>query len=74
MNKIFIRMIKKYQVNWSPKLSSRGVQCIYHPTCSEYAIKQFQRRNTLFAIALSILRLLSCNPINAYIKINKICS
>ncbi len=58
MKRLIIKLIKKYQSyskNTAPK-------CRYKPTCSQYAIDAYQKRNFFYATLLSIWRILRCNP------------
>ncbi|MEX0616323.1 MAG: membrane protein insertion efficiency factor YidD [Candidatus Woykebacteria bacterium] len=65
MKKTLIWAIKKYQALISPLL---GVQCIYYPTCSQYTIETLEEQPVFIALPKILTRILSCNPINAYIK------
>jgi len=71
MKKIFIFLLRKYQKSISPFLKKNGYRCLFNPTCSEYAFLCLKRYNLLKAFLLIIGRLLSCNPINAYLKNNR---
>lgn len=66
-----IKAIKSYQNNISPFLSKTGFHCIYKQTCSEYAISCFESFKPSKALILTCVRILSCNPINHYIKLQK---
>ncbi len=72
MKSYFIKLIKKYQRDWSPKLQERGVKCLFDPSCSNYAIHTLNKYWLLKAVILIIYRLLSCNPINAHLKSRKL--
>lgn len=37
--------------------------CIYLPTCSEYAIEAVKTRGIVVGVALSVARVLRCNPL-----------
>lgn len=39
-----------------------GEVCKYYPSCSRYALEAYQKRNFCTATALTIWRLLRCNP------------
>lgn len=70
--KIILEMlIKKYQNTVSFVLKRHGYRCLYEPTCSQYALDTLEKISLLKALPLIILRLLSCNPVNAYIKSNQ---
>lgn len=36
--------------------------CRFTPTCSEYAIEAFRKRGFIVGLALSVWRVLRCNP------------
>ena len=72
MKNLMIKAIKKYQVTLSPKLHERGVRCLFDPSCSQYAINVLETHNVIIGLALIVYRLLSCNPINASMKRNKL--
>lgn len=69
MNNFLIDSIKKYQTTLSPQLQKHGVECIFKPSCSQYAVDVLEKYNIFKAIPLIIYRLLSCNPINAHLKL-----
>ncbi|MBI4084400.1 MAG: membrane protein insertion efficiency factor YidD [Candidatus Levybacteria bacterium] len=68
MKKFLVAIIKGYQANISPFLKKRGIQCLYRPTCSQYAVECLERYSLPKAFALAGLRLLGCNPIHALIR------
>lgn len=39
-----------------------GQVCRYYPSCSRYALEAYQQRGFLIGLALTIWRLLRCNP------------
>lgn len=39
--------------------------CRFYPSCSEYALWQFRKRNFFVAFVLSAWRILRCNPYNS---------
>jgi putative membrane protein insertion efficiency factor len=39
-----------------------GDVCRYHPTCSEYGLGSLQQHGVLFGSALTVWRILRCNP------------
>ncbi|MFA6118480.1 MAG: membrane protein insertion efficiency factor YidD [Parachlamydiales bacterium] len=59
MKKIFIFLIRTYQLVISPHLKHR---CRFTPTCSEYALQAFQKYSILKAFFLIIKRIVRCNP------------
>jgi len=69
MKYIFIQLIKLYQDKLSPVLG-KG-KCLFSPTCSCYALEVLEKYNVLTSITLISFRLLSCNPINAYLKLKR---
>ena len=58
MNKLMIKIIKKYQIATQDKRKT----CKYSPTCSEYAIDCYTHYNFFVATILTIWRILRCNP------------
>jgi len=71
MNDILIKLIKKYQAKISPFLEKQGYKCLFEPTCSQYTLSCFEKYGLFKATTLSIYRVISCNPINAFIKQRK---
>lgn len=59
MRKIFILLIRGYQIFLSPVF---GQHCRYTPTCSTYAIEALQQHGAIRGSWLAIKRLVSCNP------------
>lgn len=62
MRKILIKIIEKYQKNISPVLSSRGINCKYYPTCSEYTKQAIEKYGCFIGIIKGLVRILKCNP------------
>lgn len=60
MKKLCIKMIRFYQKYISP-LKPYGT-CKYYPTCSNYAIEAYQKYGFFKGTALTVWRLLRCNP------------
>ena len=58
LKKLFIKLIKIYQYFISPMF---GANCRYYPTCSEYAILEFENDSFFRAFFKSIFRILRCN-------------
>lgn len=54
-------LVKLYQMIISPWL---GPHCRFEPCCSSYVIQAFQTHGCLKATALSIYRLLRCQPLS----------
>ena len=59
MKKIFIFLIKIYQVTLSPLL---GSNCRFHPTCSQYTIEAITKHGVYSGIKLGIKRIAKCHP------------
>lgn len=60
MSRLLIWLIRFYQKNISPRKISC---CRFTPTCSAYAIEAIQKRGVIVGTALSIWRILRCNPL-----------
>ncbi|MCR5216950.1 MAG: membrane protein insertion efficiency factor YidD [Lachnospiraceae bacterium] len=60
VKKFLIGMIHFYQRYLSP-LKGRST-CIYYPTCSCYAIQAIEKHGPVKGTALSVWRILRCNP------------
>ncbi len=62
MKKVLIGMIRFYQKYLSPlKIYSH---CIFIPTCSQYGIEAIEKYGALKGTALTVWRILRCNPFN----------
>ena len=59
MNSFLIRIIKLYQFFISPLL---GVNCRFHPSCSEYAKESIVKYGSIKGIYLAFLRIIRCQP------------
>ena len=59
MSKIFVVLIRFYQLSISPIL---GQNCRYTPTCSQYSIEAIQKHGPFKGGWLSIKRIFSCHP------------
>lgn len=55
----FIGLIWLYQKVVSPCLKPN---CRFYPTCSNYCLESFKQHHFIFALWLSIKRLLKCHP------------
>ena len=62
MRKILIKAIEKYQKYISPALASKGINCKYYPTCSEYTKQAISKYGCILGIAKGFIRILKCNP------------
>ena len=60
MKKACIKMIRLYQKCISPW--KRYGHCKYYPTCSNYAIEAYQKYGFFKGTALTVWRILRCNP------------
>ena len=60
MKKACIKMIRLYQKYISPW--KRNGHCKYYPTCSNYAIEAYQKYGFFKGTALTVWRILRCNP------------
>jgi hypothetical protein len=59
MSKVFILMIRAYQVLLSPLL---GARCRFYPSCSSYAIEALRVHGVVRGLGLASWRVLRCNP------------
>jgi|TARA_B100001175_G_C19407542_1_gene589410 hypothetical protein len=59
MTKLFILLIKFYQICLSPFI---GARCRYTPTCSMYTIECLEKHGILKGFWLSIKRISKCRP------------
>lgn len=62
VKKFLIFLINKYQKHISPFIHSKGVNCKYYPTCSEYTKQAIFKYGSLRGIFIGIKRILRCNP------------
>lgn len=69
MNRLMIYTLGEYKKFISPFIKKMGFECIYKQTCSEYCIECFRKYNFFTAVIRCGWRILSCNPINGYLKI-----
>ncbi len=59
MKQIAVFLIRLYQKYLSPL---KAPCCRFQPTCSQYAIEAFQKRGFFVGFALTVWRILRCNP------------
>ncbi|WP_221037108.1 membrane protein insertion efficiency factor YidD [Borrelia sp. HM] len=59
-NLVLILLIKIYQQTFSKII---GFQCIYKPSCSNYALECLKQYNIITASILITLRLIRCNAL-----------
>lgn len=63
---VFRLIFVAYKRLISPLMHSLGVsQCIFLPTCSEYAYVAVSRHGLVHGLALAIARIARCNPLSA---------
>jgi len=61
--RLSVSMIARYQVDVSGPLGEKGVHpCRFEPSCSRYARTALLRHGFLKGGALSVWRILRCNP------------
>lgn len=60
MKKVLIKLIRFYQEHISAHKAS--ATCKFFPTCSQYAIEAISKHGALKGGALSVWRILRCNP------------
>ena len=56
---LLILLVKGYRYLISPMLASN---CRYYPTCSSYSIEAIQLHGPLKGLAMSVWRIVRCNP------------
>ena len=59
MKKVFLGVIRAYQVAISPLLPPT---CRFIPTCSQYAVQAIEEYGALRGGFLALLRILRCHP------------
>ena len=59
MKKVLISIIRFYQKRISPL---KKPCCRFYPTCSSYAIEAIEKKGVIKGSAMSIWRILRCNP------------
>ncbi len=59
MKKLLIYLIRIYQKHISPM---KKPCCRFYPTCSAYAIEALEKKGVLLGGAMSVWRILRCNP------------
>ena len=60
--RLVTRLIRGYQTTLSPGL---GPACRYLPSCSDYALQAIERYGVVRGGAMTVWRLLRCNPLSA---------
>ncbi len=61
MRRVCLLLIRWYQRCLSPLLPDA---CIYHPTCSQYAVEAIERYGVLRGCFLALRRILRCSPLH----------
>ncbi len=61
MKKIFILLVRFYQLAISPYL---GNNCRYIPTCSQYTIEALEKYGVFKGVYLGMKRILRCHPLH----------
>lgn len=56
---LLVRLVRVYQVWISPMTPP---SCRYSPVCSQYAVEALRERGAVLGVALTLWRLLRCNP------------
>ena len=59
MKRAMLALIRFYQRQISPWFPRR---CRFSPTCSQYAIEAFEKRGFFVGLALTVWRIIRCNP------------
>lgn len=59
LNRLMIKLIKKYQSN-----TSRQPRCRHIPSCSNYSLGCYKKFNFLKATCLTSYRIIRCNPLS----------
>lgn len=59
MKRFFLFSIRLYRRYLSPALPP---SCRFVPTCSEYALEAFTKKNTLTALWMTLVRISKCHP------------
>lgn len=60
-NELMVKLIKSYQKN--KQIIGVG-HCKFYPTCSEYALRTYEKFNFFYATLLVGIRILRCNPLS----------
>lgn len=61
MKKLVIRMIEHYQRRGGGK-DLLGIDCLFHPTCSQYMKESIEKYGLLRGLSRGVLRLCRCRP------------
>lgn len=60
--RLLLAALRGYQARLSPLFAALGSGCRFAPSCSQYAIDAVSARGMLRGLALTVWRLLRCNP------------
>lgn len=63
MTRLLIALLRGYKRYVSPRL---GRHCRFTPTCSEYAMQALEIHGLAKGLALTVWRLLRCNPFGKF--------
>ena len=59
MKRFFLAVIRLYRRHISPLFPPT---CRFVPTCSEYALEAFEKKSTLTALCMTVVRIAKCHP------------
>ena len=59
LKKLFLLLIRFYQVGISPLI---GPRCRFQPTCSQYAVEALRTHGLIRGLGLGLMRILRCHP------------
>ena len=62
MKRVFLWLIRGYQLGISPLL---GPRCRFYPSCSQYAYEAIATKGILRGVILAVRRVLRCHPKSA---------
>ena len=62
MKKFLINSINIYKKSVSPWIASKGINCKFEPTCSEYMKQAIEKYGAAKGTILGTKRFLRCNP------------
>ena len=64
MSKVLIYVISFYKKNISVFFKSKGIECKYYPTCSDYSIQAIKKYGSIKGCYLALKRIIKCNPLS----------
>jgi len=56
---ILLRLLRRYQLHLRPRMAPR---CVYHPSCSDYAILAIEKHGAALGLRLTLGRIYRCRP------------